>query len=681
MYKKYRKSTANITHRKLEALDTVLFCGNDPVSSFISKVESVFVVPSLGSKQRFHKLWTHSERVAAGLPGGQQAVLVRVDTVRKHTGNLRVLADIVCGPPGKPDAGVLHRAADPRMGARGGRGGGRCGRAEAEPGRARPATKRPRQHAASLARVLRRPPTLGLPTHTAAAICRRFPGPPSKEIFCSEMVAKLYGQLDVAGFSEDRPPENSKRLEYDEFTPLHLEVADALSGGAAGGSVVYAKLRGRILLDLEEDDSGRKVVIIDSDFQEQSFPFLKITNDNWHPVRNNKLSPFAVPFGYTVDGTPTFISRCQIGETLQIGYTTAKGIMTANWEGLELPIEYDHEVLILADSSEYEWVQSGKLLMGAVPRQAISGGCDAYGNQHYIARTRLMDPGSLGLGALVIGRVAPSLGGARFTHAGKEVSKYGDYEVLCKRTHFLDRVFFGLGAEHYLVFVVLNEYTAKLGVHLNEGAGFSDVWGLDSESLSFVTRPVRAVLLLFPASSETNNTGTNIGTVVPIVENAAAAAASAPFFIKQTIANACGTIALLHALGNNTTHFPASSPSPLARLLTTLAPLNPLARAHALETADDLEAIHTAVATSQLAQTDTPDAHDDVDLHFVAFVARAGQLWELDGRKDGPVSHGVIADDDDGGDAFLAKTVEVVKQFIARDPDGNNFTVLAFGGQ
>lgn len=33
---------------------------------------------------------------------------------------------------------------------------------------------------------------------------------------------------------------------------------------------------------------------------------------------------------------------------------------------------------------------------------------------------------------------------------------------------------------------------------------------------------------------------------------AAAAGASQPYYMKQTIGNACGTIAMLHAIGNNT---------------------------------------------------------------------------------------------------------------------------------
>ena len=38
--------------------------------------------------------------------------------------------------------------------------------------------------------------------------------------------------------------------------------------------------------------------------------------------------------------------------------------------------------------------------------------------------------------------------------------------------------------------------------------------------------------------------------------------------------------------------------------------------------------------------TAAPQAEDDVDLHFVCFVAVDGALYELDGRKTAPINHG-----------------------------------------
>jgi hypothetical protein len=40
-----------------------------------------------------------------------------------------------------------------------------------------------------------------------------------------------------------------------------------------------------------------------------------------------------------------------------------------------------------------------------------------------------------------------------------------------------------------------------------------------------------------------------------------------------------------------------------------------------------------------------PALEDDVDLHFIAFVQKDGNLYELDGAKPYPINHGATGDD------------------------------------
>lgn len=50
-----------------------------------------------------------------------------------------------------------------------------------------------------------------------------------------------------------------------------------------------------------------------------------------------------------------------------------------------------------------------------------------------------------------------------------------------------------------------------------------------------------------------------------------------------------------------------------------------------------------------------PAAADDVDLHYVCFVkADDGTLWELDGRRKGPLNRGKL---DDGEDVLSDKAL------------------------
>ena len=47
----------------------------------------------------------------------------------------------------------------------------------------------------------------------------------------------------------------------------------------------------------------------------------------------------------------------------------------------------------------------------------------------------------------------------------------------------------------------------------------------------------------------------------------------------------------------------------------------------------------------QEGQTSAPGREDSVDYHFVAFVEVAGGLYELDGRKSGPILKGASSPD------------------------------------
>ena len=55
--------------------------------------------------------------------------------------------------------------------------------------------------------------------------------------------------------------------------------------------------------------------------------------------------------------------------------------------------------------------------------------------------------------------------------------------------------------------------------------------------------------------------------------------------------------------------------------------------------------MHRAQAAANEGQTRPPAPDEVVALHFVALVEREGQLWELDGRKSGPVAHGPTSRD------------------------------------
>jgi ubiquitin carboxyl-terminal hydrolase L3 len=59
-----------------------------------------------------------------------------------------------------------------------------------------------------------------------------------------------------------------------------------------------------------------------------------------------------------------------------------------------------------------------------------------------------------------------------------------------------------------------------------------------------------------------------------------------------------------------------------------------------------LESAHQSAAAG--GDTAAPSADDRVDLHFVTFVkSDDNHLWELDGRRKGPLDRGLLGADED----------------------------------
>lgn len=83
---------------------------------------------------------------------------------------------------------------------------------------------------------------------------------------------------------------------------------------------------------------------------------------------------------------------------------------------------------------------------------------------------------------------------------------------------------------------------------------YTDVYGLDPELLAMVPRPVLSVLMLFPitdaeeAYKDEQNARVDASETKPSPDEV--------FIMRQTISNACGTIGLVHSIGNNLDKIP-----------------------------------------------------------------------------------------------------------------------------
>lgn len=214
---------------------------------------------------------------------------------------------------------------------------------------------------------------------------------------------------------------------------------------------------------------------------------------------------------------------------------------------------------------------------------------------------------------------------------------------------------------------VFNELLVKLGV---TGEEFIDIWSLDDEMLSFVPRPVRALLLVFPITPayEAYRASSD--------EHHGADEAQSSIWLKQTIDNACGTMALLHAALNGIPS-EAKGHGLLAEFDRDLPDLSKKDRIRYIEGSEKLASQHASVASG--GTTEAPPANADIDFHYVCLTKarNSSELVELDGRRKGPIVRGSVGSD---GDVLNAQAIEVIKEFMHREKDGN-FSIIALVDQ
>lgn len=197
---------------------------------------------------------------------------------------------------------------------------------------------------------------------------------------------------------------------------------------------------------------------------------------------------------------------------------------------------------------------------------------------------------------------------------------------------------------------VLTGYAQRLG--LPEGYQFCDVLSLEADVAIACGGPEladsSAILVIAPVHALDSLAGESF------------AASGQGVFIKQTIDNACGAIALLHVLLNTN----LIKGSKLQQCLSDRP--DPPSRGQWLEGDDGLAALHGEFAA--MGATEQPDLAAETDLHFVAIVKINDEAVLFDGRRDYLVRLGGVG-------TFLYRTLAAL---LAIAPDSaNNMAILA----
>ncbi|KAF4998272.1 hypothetical protein FGRMN_3321 [Fusarium graminum] len=214
----------------------------------------------------------------------------------------------------------------------------------------------------------------------------------------------------------------------------------------------------------------------------------------------------------------------------------------------------------------------------------------------------------------------------------------------------------------------------KLGV--SDALEMHDVYSLtDPDLLAFIPRPALALLLVFPVSAvyESHRMAEDSlsdeykgkGDTEPVL------------WWPQTIRNACGLMGLLHAVTNGNARSFIQGGSTLDNIIKKSMPLDRHGRAKVLETTPELATAHKEAATQ--GDTPAPAAEDDVELHYVCFSKGSdGGLWELDGRRKGPIRRGDLEDNED---VLSSKGLHLgVLKFLEREGADLRFSAVALAG-
>lgn len=216
---------------------------------------------------------------------------------------------------------------------------------------------------------------------------------------------------------------------------------------------------------------------------------------------------------------------------------------------------------------------------------------------------------------------------------------------------------------------VFNSLAHKIG--LSPVLSFQDVYSIsDPDLLAFLPQPVLALIMLFPITETYENYRKQQDTSV-------ANDSSGITWFKQTIGNGCGLYALLHILANLPRDFVVQNLILNNLLLQQLSPelsVEEIARlVELLEQSIQLDSNYGAQG-----QTEAPAASDNTEYHFITYIKGSdNHLYELDGRRTGPVDLGVSSNDKHIlNDEKLIEKIQFYMD-LTDESQRNNFALMA----
>jgi len=208
---------------------------------------------------------------------------------------------------------------------------------------------------------------------------------------------------------------------------------------------------------------------------------------------------------------------------------------------------------------------------------------------------------------------------------------------------------------------MMNEFAKKLG--LGEEYTFGDIFGLSDDLLCMIPEPLYAIILLFPGKAKV------------LVDDSKKGDDSNSFFLHQTdsLCDACGTIAMIHAISNNLDKLFLAN-GPLKTYLNEFRGKSPAERGTGLAGNKELNSVHNSfVENEELNQTRKMEA-GTTDHHFVCFTQVGDEVVEFDGCKPSPTHHLKLQ-----GESFVKATANIIQSlYLDPNPDIIDFVLISF---
>ncbi|KAF2822380.1 cysteine proteinase [Ophiobolus disseminans] len=219
---------------------------------------------------------------------------------------------------------------------------------------------------------------------------------------------------------------------------------------------------------------------------------------------------------------------------------------------------------------------------------------------------------------------------------------------------------------------VFTELVHRLGVH--ESLEFEDVLSLDDpDLLSFLPRPVYALILVFPTAVDYDEKIREDNSKYE--KDDSHEAESTVLYFKQTINNACGLYAILHAVCNGEARLWLAPNSTLDNIRQNALCSSVEETALALEDNEELERAYAEA--SQQGDTEAPvDPEQEVDHHYICFVKshKNGHLYQLDGDRRQSIDLGPVPIIED---VLSDRCLDVIRGMIADEGGNMNFSLMA----